>query len=72
MSGNPRWARVVGYAMRACKDDDVPCHRVVHRDGTPARADDEIGKFSVIPALKSEGVEFLDNGKVNLEKHLWF
>ena len=29
MLGNPRASRAVGYAMRACKDPAVPCHRVL-------------------------------------------
>lgn len=35
LAGNPRWARVVGYAMRACRDGSVPCHRVLHRGRQP-------------------------------------
>lgn len=30
---NPRAARAVGYALRACKSAAVPCHRVLHKDG---------------------------------------
>ena len=38
MLGNPRAARAVGYAMRACKDPAVPCHRVLRGDGSTAEA----------------------------------
>jgi methylated-DNA-protein-cysteine methyltransferase-like protein len=31
--GNPRGSRAVGWAMRVCPYDDVPCHRVVRADG---------------------------------------
>ncbi len=34
MLGNPRASRAVGYAMRACKDPAVPCHRVLRGDGS--------------------------------------
>ena len=29
--GNPRMSRAVGTALSACRDDSVPCHRVVSR-----------------------------------------
>ena len=38
MLGNPRASRAVGYAMRACKDPAVPCHRVLRGDGSTAEA----------------------------------
>lgn len=31
--GNPRMARQVGWALHANRSNDVPCHRVVNRDG---------------------------------------
>lgn len=32
MAGNPRWARVVGYALHVNPDPKhIPCHRVVNR-----------------------------------------
>ena len=31
--GNPRMSRAVGTALSACRDDSVPCHRVVSRLG---------------------------------------
>ena len=34
LAGNPRWARVVGYALHANPDPDgIPCYRVVTKDG---------------------------------------
>ena len=37
MAGNPRAARIVGYAMNgAPADRDLPCHRVVNRAGCMA------------------------------------
>ena len=33
LAGMPRCARLVGYAMAACQDPAVPCHRVVAADG---------------------------------------
>ena len=33
LAGMPRCARTVGYALAACRDKTVPCHRVVDRLG---------------------------------------
>ena len=33
LAGMPRCARIVGYAMAACQDPSVPCHRVVGAAG---------------------------------------
>ena len=34
LAGNPRWARVVGYALHVNPDPDgIPCFRVVNRRG---------------------------------------
>ena len=34
LAGMPRCARTVGYAMAACRDTSVPCHRVVGAEGS--------------------------------------
>ena len=37
MAGNPRWARVVGYALHNNPDPkNIPCYRVVNREGKVA------------------------------------
>lgn len=36
VAGRPRAARAVGNVMRECDDPSVPCHRVVHADGSLA------------------------------------
>lgn len=39
LAGNRRWSRVVGYALHAVPDgSDIPCHRVVTKDGRVSRA----------------------------------
>ena len=32
--GNPRMSRAVGTALSACRDDSIPCHRVVGTNGS--------------------------------------
>ncbi|MCR4692844.1 MAG: MGMT family protein [Firmicutes bacterium] len=37
LAGNPRWARVVGYALHNNPEPtSIPCHRVVNREGKVA------------------------------------
>ena len=34
LAGNPRWSRVVGYALHVNpRPGEIPCHRVVGADG---------------------------------------
>lgn len=71
MAGNPHWSRVVGYAMRACGDTSVPCHRVIMKSGELPSAFGVGGSGLQRALLESEGVAFLQDGRVCLEKHLW-
>ena len=71
-SGNPRWSQVVGFALHSNPDpDNIPCHRVVNRFGNVADAFKFGGGNRQRELLESEGVEFLPDGRVNLEKSLW-
>ncbi|NLG04690.1 MAG: MGMT family protein, partial [Clostridia bacterium] len=37
LAGNSRWARVVGYALHVNpSENDIPCYRVVTKDGRVA------------------------------------
>lgn len=65
-------ARVVGYAMSGCRDDSVPCHRVVNRFGGLADAFEPLGKETHRLLLEIEGVEFLPDGSVDLERFMWY
>ena len=39
LAGNPRWARVVGFALHVNNDPEhVPCYRVVTKDGAVSNA----------------------------------
>lgn len=70
MAGNPRWSRVVGYALHANPDPaNIPCHRVVNRFGEPSSAFVFGGINAQIELLKKEGIVFLSDGRVDLEKH---
>ena len=67
----PMGARVVGYAMAACRDPGVPCHRVVDKQGRTKRAFDVIEPGFQRTLLESEGVVFLPDGRVDFKKSLW-
>jgi len=66
--GQPRSARVVGWAMRTCPED-LPWHRVVNNEGrsslpTPGR---ELQRA----LLADEGVLMDELGRVDLAQYLW-
>ena len=70
LAGNPRLARVVGYALHVNPAPGViPCHRVVNREGkvTPAFAFG--GEAVQRTLLESEGIVFEADGTVDLEKY---
>ena len=72
LAGNPRWARVVGYALHVNPEPGViPCHRVVNRYGAPAPAFAFGGENRQRELLAAEGVGFTDEGRVDLERFLW-
>lgn len=57
--GNSRACRAVGNALNKNRSKDVPCHRVIHADGSPGGyAWDSAKKVKI---LKEEGVRFQDN-----------
>lgn len=71
LAGNPRWSRVVGYAMGGCRDKTVPCHRVVHKDGSMSQAFNVGGENIQAQLLAEEGVIIKDDGKADVANCLW-
>ncbi len=70
MCGNPRWARVVGYALHVNPQPGViPCHRIVNREGRVSAAFAFGGENVQISMLRQEGVEVSDEGFVDLAKY---
>lgn len=70
--GEPRSARIVGWAMKAAPDSlKLPCHRVVNRLGEMA-PEYAFGSQEVQRALLiSEGIIFKEDGCVDIKKCLW-
>lgn len=72
LAGNPRWARVVGYALHSNPEPGViPCHRVVNRFGGLAPAFAFGGENAQRNLLEAEGVNVGEDGIVPLEIYLW-
>ena len=69
--GNPRLSRIVGCAMNAAPAD-LPCHRVVNRFGGLCDAFLRLGRETHRMLLELEGVPFLPDGTVDLEKVMWY
>ena len=69
--GMSRSARLVGYAMAACQDQSVPCHRVVDRFGGTKAAFDTFAPGTQRALLEAEGVPFRPDGTVDLDLCLW-
>lgn len=70
LAGNPRWARVVGYALHNNPDPDtIPCHRVVNKDGKVAEAFVFGGGGVQRSLLESEGIIFEPDGTIDLKKY---
>lgn len=66
-----RDVRKIGWALHANKSSDVPCHRVVNKEGKLADNFAFDGWEEQKRRLEDEGVTFLKEKYVNLEKHQW-
>lgn len=72
LAGNPRLARVVGYALHVNPQPGViPCHRVVTKSGEVSKAFAFGGENMQRQLLIEEGVEFLEDGRVDMSRFLW-
>lgn len=70
--GNPRLARVVGYALHNNpKPMVIPCHRVVNREGKVATGFAFGGGFAQRELLEKEGIIFQEDGCIDLKKYAW-
>lgn len=71
LAGNARWARVVGYALHANPNpEEIPCYRVVTKEGNVSSAFAFGGANRQVELLKADGIEFRD-GHVIMEKYQW-
>ena len=65
----PLLAQGAGYAMAACRDPSVPCHRVMGKGGALREAAFAPGAQRAL--LEAEGVPFCPDGRVDLSRCRW-
>ena len=71
LAGNPRWARVVGYALHVNPNPElIPCYRVVNRAGRLSDAFAFGGSNCQKMRLEEDGIK-VENGCVDLERYQW-
>ncbi|NDV56614.1 MGMT family protein [Bacteroides sp. 519] len=67
LMGKPQYSRMVGRALSNVPSQlTLPCHRVVNSQGRLAPGWPEQKAL-----LTEEGVEFKQNGEVNMKKYRW-
>ena len=72
LCGNPRMSRQVGWALHVNPEPYVtPCHRVVNREGKVAPSFAFGGEDVQKGLLVAEGVSFVDDYTVDMEKCKW-
>lgn len=73
MAGNPRASRAVGQALHHNPSQkEIPCHRVVNREGRLAPAFAFGGTDAQRQLLRCEGIAFDDDGYVDMKKYAWY
>ena len=71
LAGNKRWARVVGYALHVNPyPEEIPCYRVVNREGRLSEAFAFGGVNQQKLLLEADGIEVVD-GRVDLAAYQW-
>ena len=63
--------QIVGFALHANKDPNIPCHRIVNKDGNVAQNYAFGGGLKQREKLVKEGVVFVDQLHINLKTHLF-
>ena len=73
LAGKPRAARGVGFVLHRNPDPiHTPCHRVVFKNGSVCTGYVFGGPDVQRDRLLSEGVQFLPDGRVDMESCGWF
>lgn len=64
-------ARTVGWALNEAVGSDLPCHRVVNRNGVLTGKRHFETPRVMKERLRSEGVTFVAEDRVDLDAHRW-
>lgn len=72
LTGHPRHARQVGYALAALPDEhEVPWYRIVNAQGEISTRTKFGYQDYQRTLLEAEGVEFNEHGRIYLHQFLW-
>lgn len=74
VSGNPRGARAVGYALATLDEEaarEVPWWRVVNAKGRISNSNSRHGATQQRALLEAEGVEFGPDERIDLSRYGW-
>lgn len=63
--------RLVGFALWGNQDSQIPCHRVIKKDGWLAEKYSLGGWQEQRKRLEKEKVKFLGERQVDLKRHFW-
>lgn len=70
--GSKGGARIVGYILNRCpKNEDIPAHRVVNRQGLLTGKHHFPTPTFMQEQLEKEGLIIINNQIQNFEKHFW-
>ncbi len=71
LAGNPKAARQIAWLLSSStKKYNLPWHRIINAKGKIVMSDS--GKLSEQKVLlENEGVEFINNDTIDLEKYIW-
>lgn len=73
LAGNPRWSRVVGYALHINPNPEaIPCYRVVTKKGELSQAFAFGGINRQRELLEADGIEFDADGRVKMSEYDWW
>lgn len=71
LAGLSGQARLVGYALHALTQINIPWQRVVNSRGEISLQKGKTDKSLQQIILEAEGIEFLELGRLDLSKYLW-
>lgn len=72
LAGNPKWSRVVGYALHSNPDPQtIHCYKVVNRFGKLSDAFAFNGPEAQKMLLEMDGVKVSEDYYVDLDKYQW-
>lgn len=72
LAGNSHLSQIVGYALHVNPNpEEIPCFRVVNRFGKVSGAFAFGGANRQVELLRAEGVGFIDEETVDLERYRW-